>query len=160
MEKDIYNMIDKFLIQLEESPVGVRIPFDRYSPKGMTAIKLMLKHDLAEFRTNDIPSIDIVQKNLNGTKVLEVSGFDNWISENNLKKSKKESLEIKKLEFDVKNSERIYKTYWWTFGIAVGAFLISTTLLILKISESNQQQSAKKILSVKPVNVKRLSPLK
>lgn len=36
---------------------------------------------------------------------------------------------------DLRNSERIFKTYWWTFGIAVAAFLISLCLLFLKLAE-------------------------
>ena len=42
-------------------------------------------------------------------------------------------LEIKKLRLNIVNAERISKTYWWTFGIALAAFLISLVLLILKI---------------------------
>lgn len=35
---------------------------------------------------------------------------------------------------DLKNSERIFMTYWWTFGLAVAAFLISLSLLILRLT--------------------------
>ena len=44
-------------------------------------------------------------------------------------------LNLKKLRFDVKNSERIFNTYWWTFGFALAALLISIFLLILKLAE-------------------------
>jgi hypothetical protein len=40
-----------------------------------------------------------------------------------------------KLEYDLKNAKRVYQTYWFTFGIAVLAFLISLVLVILKIRE-------------------------
>lgn len=45
------------------------------------------------------------------------------------------TLTSKKLEYDVKNAERIYKTYWWTFVLAIAGFAISLTLLILKLKE-------------------------
>ena len=48
---------------------------------------------------------------------------------------KRMSLEMSKLETDTFISKRIFKTYWWTFGFAVAAFLISLVLLILKIIE-------------------------
>jgi hypothetical protein len=37
-----------------------------------------------------------------------------------------------KLVYDLKNAERIYKSYWWTFGIAIAGLLISLILLILR----------------------------
>lgn len=54
-------------------------------------------------------------------------------------KKKRESevsdLNYKKLKYDAKISERVYNTYWWTFSLAVAAFLISLFLLILKLAE-------------------------
>jgi hypothetical protein len=36
-----------------------------------------------------------------------------------------DQLNFEKLRYDVKNAKRIFKTYWWTFFIALLAFLIS-----------------------------------
>lgn len=44
---------------------------------------------------------------------------------------RKEQKEI----IDLRNSLRIFKTYWWTFSIAVAAFFISLCLLFLKLTE-------------------------
>ena len=44
-------------------------------------------------------------------------------------------LNYKKLQYDFRNAKRVYKSYWWTFGIAVAAFLISLVLLIIKLRE-------------------------
>lgn len=41
------------------------------------------------------------------------------------RKEEKEHLELEKLKYDTKNARRIYRTYWWTFGFALIALLIS-----------------------------------
>jgi hypothetical protein len=41
------------------------------------------------------------------------------------RKKEKELLELEKLKYDTKNASRIYKTYWWTFGFALIALLVS-----------------------------------
>lgn len=43
------------------------------------------------------------------------------------------SLTERKLDLDVKNAQRIYNTYWYTFVAAIAAFVISLLLLILKL---------------------------
>lgn len=48
---------------------------------------------------------------------------------------KREKLSDEKLEYDVKNAKRIFKTYWWSFWFAVIALAISLTLGILKVLE-------------------------
>jgi hypothetical protein len=40
-----------------------------------------------------------------------------------------------KLVFDLKNAERVYRSYWWTFGLAIISFVVSLILAILKIAE-------------------------
>jgi hypothetical protein len=49
------------------------------------------------------------------------------------RKINRETLELKNLDLNVKNSTRVFKTYWWTFGMAVVALLISLILLALKL---------------------------
>lgn len=48
---------------------------------------------------------------------------DEFVQENHNNEFQKLSLE--KLKYDTKNAKRIFKTYWWTFFIALLAFLIS-----------------------------------
>jgi hypothetical protein len=43
--------------------------------------------------------------------------------------AEKERLSLEKLQYDVKNSKRIFKTYWWTFGISI----LSLSLALGKI---------------------------
>lgn len=45
----------------------------------------------------------------------------------------KERLNIEKLRYDVKNSKRIYKTYWWTFAISIVGFLLALSKIILDL---------------------------
>ncbi|RAI86755.1 hypothetical protein [Algoriphagus yeomjeoni] len=40
-----------------------------------------------------------------------------------LETEEKKKLELEKLKFDVKNTKRIYKTYWWTFVFALISFV-------------------------------------
>lgn len=44
----------------------------------------------------------------------------------------KEMLEDKKLHYDVKNAERIFKTYWWSFGASILALIISILTFFFK----------------------------
>ncbi|MBN7818058.1 hypothetical protein [Algoriphagus pacificus] len=37
--------------------------------------------------------------------------------------AEKKRLELEKLKFDVKNTKRIYKTYWWAIGFALVGFV-------------------------------------
>ena len=45
------------------------------------------------------------------------------------------NLQIQKLEIDLANAIRVYKTYWLTFTLAILGFTISLILLILKFKE-------------------------
>jgi hypothetical protein len=38
------------------------------------------------------------------------------------------------LNYDAKNSNRIYQTYWVTFALAIAAFIISAILLFMKLT--------------------------
>jgi hypothetical protein len=46
------------------------------------------------------------------------------------KLEEKENLDLEKLRYDVKNSRRIYKTYWLTFAFALIALVVSLFNLI------------------------------
>lgn len=47
-----------------------------------------------------------------------------------LEAEEKKKLELEKLKFDVKNTKRIYKTYWWTFSFALVGFIYVLIRLI------------------------------
>ncbi|SFB06645.1 hypothetical protein [Algoriphagus aquimarinus] len=49
----------------------------------------------------------------------------------------KRKLELEKLKYDVNNSKRIYKTYWWTFGFALTGFIYVIVRLGIWFFESN-----------------------
>jgi len=44
-----------------------------------------------------------------------------------------ERLNLEKLRYDVKNSKRIFKTYWWTFVISILGFLFALGKIIFDI---------------------------
>ncbi|RAI94169.1 hypothetical protein [Algoriphagus yeomjeoni] len=48
--------------------------------------------------------------------------FENQEKER-LEIKEKKSLELEKLTYDVRNSRRIYRTYWWTFFFALVSFV-------------------------------------
>lgn len=55
--------------------------------------------------------------------------------------TEKKSLENRKLALDVKNANRIYRTYWITFWLSVAGFITAATLAILKITEVIKSQN-------------------
>ena len=48
-------------------------------------------------------------------------------------KIERQRLNDEKLKFDVKNSKRIFKTYWWTFAISILAFLLAVCKIIYDV---------------------------
>lgn len=64
---------------------------------------------------------------------LNNGGFSNIydnIEQEDIKKQEYEKLNLEKLKYDTKNAKRVYKTYWFTFVIAIIALLISIYNLI------------------------------
>jgi hypothetical protein len=49
--------------------------------------------------------------------------------------TERQKLSDEKLKYDVKNAKRIFKTYWWTFWLAIIGFVISLVLGVLKLLE-------------------------
>lgn len=52
-----------------------------------------------------------------------------------LETEEKKKLELEKLKFDVKNTKRIYKTYWWTFVFALIGFVYVLIRLVTWLLE-------------------------
>jgi hypothetical protein len=46
-----------------------------------------------------------------------------------------EIIRLEKQEYDLKNAERVYKTYRWTRFLAIAGFIISLMLGLLKLAE-------------------------
>lgn len=42
-------------------------------------------------------------------------------------------LNREKLRFEVKNVKRIYRTYWWTFGLSIAGFILAAGKIIYDI---------------------------
>jgi hypothetical protein len=47
--------------------------------------------------------------------------------------SEKERLNLEKLKYDVRNTKRIYKTYWLTFGVSIAGFLLALGKIIFDL---------------------------
>ena len=73
-----------------------------------------------------------------GRKVKSAGGHFAYlknIADKEFAETERQKLSDEKLKYDVKNAKRIFKTYWWTFGIAIAGFAISLVLAILKVIE-------------------------
>ena len=81
-----------------------------------------------------------------GTDIINKGGWFKYLEtekENALTERERQLLNDEKLKYDVKNSKRIFKTYWWTFTFSIIALIISLMLAILKILEVLQQEPVK-----------------
>ncbi len=94
----------------------------------------MQKNDLINVDT-DYTFCSITDK---GIEIFENGG---WLKHIELEKQKekiesdRQQMSDQKLKYDVKNARRIFKTYWWTFGVSIAAFIISVMLGIIKLLE-------------------------
>jgi len=50
--------------------------------------------------------------------------------------SERQKLNDEKLRLDLKNSKRIFKTYWWTFTFALISFIYVLIQIVLKLVEA------------------------
>ena len=71
------------------------------------------------------------------TQFLLLEKGRNYSSWDDLVRSEREASELKKKKenIDLKNAERIFKTYWFTFAMAAIGLVISIILLVLKLRE-------------------------
>ena len=84
--------------------------------------------------------------NETGRKAKKAGGhfaYQKTIDEKFIADKERQKLNDEKLKYDVKNSKRIFKTYWWTFTFAVIGLAISLTLGILKLLEVFQHNPVK-----------------
>lgn len=65
------------------------------------------------------------------------------LEKKNASENERQNLNDEKLRYDVKNSKRIFKTYWFTFWFSVIGLGISLTLGVLKLLEVFQHTPVK-----------------
>lgn len=124
MEKEVYKTIDDFLLKLKNDNTGTGINFDRGSSIGRNAIAIMKEHALIHFRSvNEVSSL--VDISILGERVISSSGIEAYLTELADRKNSKAKKELQKLDIDIKNASRVFKTYWWTFGFSILALLLS-----------------------------------
>jgi hypothetical protein len=76
--------------------------------------------------------------NKKGRDVVKNGGYGRYLEKRANQTDRQneiDDLTYKKLRYDTTNSERIFKTYWLTFGLSIAAFVISLILLALKLIE-------------------------
>ena len=108
--------------------------------------KDILKHISSDFRNlilNDLKYIETLPNNTwetrlspLGIKVKNSGGHNSYIESlaiNSKTETDRQILTDEKLMYDVKNAKRIFKTYWWTFGISIAAFLLTVGKIIFDI---------------------------
>ncbi|HUH73000.1 MAG TPA: hypothetical protein VLZ75_01210 [Chitinophagales bacterium] len=87
---------------------------ENQNPKLIKDKEYVDHDDFVIFTTNNI------------SKFLENGGFSNQFNIEVVNQSiaqERNTLELEKLRYDVKNSKRIYKTYWYTFFFALSGFI-------------------------------------
>ena len=71
-----------------------------------------------------------------GKEAKKVGGHFSYlkkIEEKAISDKERQMLNDEKLKYDVKNAKRIFKTYWWTFGISILGFLLALGKIICDI---------------------------
>ena len=71
-----------------------------------------------------------------GIKVKQAGGHESYIKSlviNSEIEKDRQILTDEKLKYDVKNAKKIFKTYWWTFGLSIAAFLLAVGKIIFDI---------------------------
>lgn len=85
---------------------------------------------------------DIIGDYITGTRLKEFGwAFKGFEAERkkDLADIKRQFFSDEKLEYEVKNAKRIFKTYWWTFSFAIVGLMVSLFLLFLKLLEIIRQ---------------------
>ena len=71
-----------------------------------------------------------------GKKVKSAGGhfvYLEKLEEKSIADTERQRLNDEKLKYDVKNAKRIFRTYWWTFGISILGFLLALGKIIYDI---------------------------
>ncbi len=71
-----------------------------------------------------------LQLDSEGYKIINKKKSVKELVNKEAQEQEKKYLEFEKLKYDVKNSKRIFETYWWTFRLAVAGFLLALGKII------------------------------
>lgn len=126
MPNEIYKMVDDYLnhLKINGGNGSIHALGHTYSTMTIHAKDLMKQYNLISFRSFD-ESASIVDITSFGLQVLESGGIGKYIESLNQKLYEKELLQATKLKYETLNEKRIFKTYWWTFGMALIALALS-----------------------------------
>lgn len=101
----------------------------------------LLNDELVELAGDKSSKVFLVI-NKKGRDVIRDGGYEKYLEKRASQTDRQneiDDLTYKKLRYDTANSERMFKTYWWTFGFSVFALAISLVLLALKLVELARQ---------------------
>jgi hypothetical protein len=120
-----YQSIDRFLKHIEHEE-GYYVQFINHNEvSGRKALTTIRDYGMAYFRSLDMEPDMPVEISDIGKEVIRVGGAKRYIDSQKVVKFQTEQLQFDKLKYDVKNAERVYKSYWWTFGIAVSGLALA-----------------------------------
>jgi hypothetical protein len=97
------------------------------------AFAIIIKYNLIKIPRLEFPQGSANSITSEGKKVLLMGGIQKYIDHIEGEIKEINQLEKSKLILDVKNAQRIYKTYWWTFSIAIGAFVLAVISLLIQL---------------------------
>ena len=99
---------------------------------------LYLRKLLLSFRyaiEKDNGNLELTDIGRNAKKAGGHFAYLKQLSEKAAAESERLKLNDEKLRLDLKNSKRIFKSYWWTFAFALVSFIYVLIQIVLKISE-------------------------
>ncbi len=117
-------------IQTDLRPDMQRFPNNKYEELKTTLILMVNELGLLLKPYSDRLSITISPF---GKQVCSKGGWLRHLeleTEKLLQDKARQRLTDEKLKYDVKNAKRIFKTYWWTFGISIAAFILALGKII------------------------------
>jgi hypothetical protein len=146
----VYKIIDDFLEYIHDKDQK-GIDFHPHPTINRQAIDLMKKYEIVNFRSDDKINIhqSIVDMTPVGWAILRSGSAKEYVTSMQEREKQTALLTFEKLSYDVKNSRRINKTYWFTFTVAIISLCISIILLVLKIKEPVKQDSSTPVLQAK-----------
>lgn len=95
-------------------------------PYFMDILRMLREEKFISYSDVDLDGIIVSHGGIYNDKVLMVSLTHNGLDE---------IARIEKQNYDLKNAERVYKTYCLTKSLSIAGFIISLVLALLKIAE-------------------------
>ncbi len=108
----------------------IRLPFDKLGEGSKLSDEELLKELDYLLKQEEIIRIE---EKFSEYYIITQLGTIAFHDKKYLTLGENEFLAREKLKYDLKNAKRIFRTYWWTFGIAIISFLVSLALLILRL---------------------------